>query len=327
MELDTATKRRPAARRRSRTRRMLDWVLAQAVFLLLRSVRLLPADRAIAFGGRLARLLSPFIPANRVGRENLRRAFPELSKAERGRILSAAWDNLGRTAVEYLFLDRIFDVAPGDERLPERIEVCGEELFHAIKESRRPAIIFSAHLANWELLAVCAAVYRLDLTVLFRPPNNASIAERLNEVRGAAMGPLVVSRVGASFELGAALERGGQVGLLVDQHYGRGTPTSFFGLAALTNPMLGILARRFDCPVYAARCIRLPGGRFRLELTGPIELPRDRSGAVDVAGAMQAVTAIVEGWVREHPEQWLWLHRRWRAEPARSTGVASPADS
>jgi Kdo2-lipid IVA lauroyltransferase/acyltransferase len=324
MELDTAAKPRPVARRRSRSRRMLDWVLAQAVFLLLRPVRLLPADRAIALGGRLARLLSPFIPANRVGRDNLRRALPELSKAERGRILTAAWDNLGRTAVEYLFLDRIFDVASGEERLPERIEVCGEDLFHIIRESPRPAIIFSAHLANWELLAVCAAVYKLDLTVLFRPPNNAYIAERLNDVRGAAMGPLVVSRVGASFELGAALERGGQVGLLVDQHYGRGTPTSFFGLPALTNPMLGILARRFDCPVYAARCIRLPRGRFRLELTGPIELPRDGSGAIDVAGAMQAVTAIVEGWVREHPEQWLWQHRRWRAEPARSTGETSP---
>jgi KDO2-lipid IV(A) lauroyltransferase len=311
-------------RRRSAPRRVVDWVIAQAAFTVLRTVRLLPADRAVAFGGWLARMMAPLMPASRIGHDNLRQVFPHLSEVERNRILRASWDNLGRTAVEYLFLDRIFDVARGEARLPERVDVCGDELFHAIRRSRQPAIIFSAHLANWELLAVCAAAYHLDLTVLFRPPNNAYIAERLNEVRGATMGPLVVSRSGASFTLGATLERGGNVGLLVDQHYGRGVPTPFFGQPARTNPMLGILARRFDCPVYGARCIRLPGGRFRLELTGPIELPRDAEGAVDVAAAMTTVTGIVESWVRENPEQWLWVHRRWRpqraAKPAAKAG-------
>jgi KDO2-lipid IV(A) lauroyltransferase len=65
------------------------------------------------------------------------------------------------------------------------------------------------------------------------------------------------------------------------------------------------------------RVIRLPGHRFRLELTPPLDLPRDANGEIDVAGAMQAMTAVVEGWVREHPGQWLWMHRRWRP-------VASP---
>lgn len=302
-------------RRRSAPRQALDWLIANAVFVVLRTVRLLPADRAVAFGGWVGRSLAPLFPSNRIGHRNLRYALPELSEAERKRILRDSWDNLGRTAVEYLFLDRIFDVAKGQGRLPDRVELRGEDLFHAIKKSKRPSIIFSAHLANWELLAVCAAAYELDLTVLFRPPNNAFIAERLNDVRGATMGPLVVSRAGASFMLGGALERGGHVGLLVDQHYGRGVATSFFGRPARTNPMLGILARRFDCPVYAARCIRMPRGRFRLELTGPIDLPRDAEGAIDVAGAMRTVTGIVEGWVRERPEQWLWVHRRWRAQP------------
>jgi len=65
--------------------------------------------------------------------------------------------------------------------------------------------------------------------------------------------------------------------------------------------------------VHGARVIRLPSRRFRLELTKAIELPRDSEGLIDIAGAMQTVTTIIEGWVREHPEQWLWLHRRWRA--------------
>jgi KDO2-lipid IV(A) lauroyltransferase len=72
------------------------------------------------------------------------------------------------------------------------------------------------------------------------------------------------------------------------------------------------LARQYDCPVHGARVIRLPKNRFRLDLTPALTLPRDADGLVDVNGAMQTITTVIEEWVREHPEQWLWLHRRWR---------------
>ena len=94
------------------------------------------------------------------------------------------------------------------------------------------------------------------------------------------------------------------------------------GRPALVNPILGKFARRFDCPVHGVRVIRLPDHRFRLQLTPALDLPRDADGQINVQGAMQAMTPVVEGWVRENPEQWLWMHRRWRAPaeaaPARS---------
>ncbi|WP_204280110.1 LpxL/LpxP family acyltransferase, partial [Raoultella ornithinolytica] len=82
---------------------------------------------------------------------------------------------------------------------------------------------------------------------------------------------------------------------------------TFFGRPAKANPTAAKLAREFDCPVHGARVIRLPGNRYRLEATEEIVLPRDAEGRIDVKGAMQAMTDVVEGWVREHPEQWLWL--------------------
>jgi KDO2-lipid IV(A) lauroyltransferase len=111
------------------------------------------------------------------------------------------------------------------------------------------------------------------------------------------------------------LDDGGHLGMLIDQHFTRGVVVQFLGRPALTNPIMGKFARRFDCPVHGVRVIRLPKGRFRLELTPPINLPRDTSGEIDVSGAMQAMTDIVASWVREHPEQWLWMHRRWRPIP------------
>jgi KDO2-lipid IV(A) lauroyltransferase len=123
------------------------------------------------------------------------------------------------------------------------------------------------------------------------------------------------------------VERGGHLGQLIDQHFTRGVVVSFFGRPCLANPLLAKLARHYDCPVHGARVVRLPNGRFRLELTPPLDLPRDADGQIAVAGAMQAMTAIVEGWVRENPGQWLWMHRRWRPNmlpKARATEVAEP---
>ncbi len=291
--------------------RHLDWLLARILFVLLRLARLLPTGAALNIGGWLTRNLGPLLPEHRVAKANLAAAFPEMSERQRRDILTGAWDNLGRTGVEYVFLDRIFDFDPAR---PDsgHFEVDGIDRFAAIRDSGRPAILFSAHLGNWEILAVCAAVYGLDMTALFRPPNNAFVAERLDRVRRETMGRLVPTMTGAAIALSSALERGGRVGLLVDQFYHRGPALTFFGRKARTNPTLGILARRFDCPVYGARTIRLAGGRFRLELHGPYDLPREESGEIDVEATMQLVTSIVEGWVREHPDQWLWMHRRWR---------------
>jgi KDO2-lipid IV(A) lauroyltransferase len=80
----------------------------------------------------------------------------------------------------------------------------------------------------------------------------------------------------------------------------------------MANPLLARLARQHECVVHGIRAIRHPGNRFEITVTEPIQPVRDADGKVDVQGTMQAITDVVEGWVREHPEQWLWLHRRWR---------------
>ena len=85
-----------------------------------------------------------------------------------------------------------------------------------------------------------------------------------------------------------------------------------FGRRTNANPLMARLAQHFNCPIHGARIIRLPDNRFRAELTEEIQPARDAKGDVDIAGTMQVIMNVIEGWVREHPEQWLWLHRRWR---------------
>jgi KDO2-lipid IV(A) lauroyltransferase len=112
--------------------------------------------------------------------------------------------------------------------------------------------------------------------------------------------------------MAGALERGEHLGVLVDQHFSRGVEVTFFGRPCRANPTIARLARQFECPVVGVRVIREPGRRLRVHAVGPLDLPRDAAGQVDIQPTMQLITSIIEGWIREHPEQWLWLHRRWR---------------
>ena len=197
-----------------------------------------------------------------------------------------------------------------------RIEITPEniERFIQLLRDGKPALIFAAHLANWELPAIAAATYKLDSAVLYRRPNIAGIDKWLRETRTANMGELISTGLTAPLKITEALQRGAHVGMLVDQYYVRGVEVTFFGRRTMANPLLARLARHFDCPIHGARVIRLPGHRFRGELTDAIAPARDADGKIDIAGTMQIITTVVEGWIREHPEQWLWMHRRWRPD-------------
>ena len=126
------------------------------------------------------------------------------------------------------------------------------------------------------------------------------------------MGSLLPSRAGASIALARVLEEGGNIGVLVDQKFHRGVITSFFGRPCETSPLVPKLARQFECDVYPARCKRLPGKRYRLEMEEKLELPRGADGRIDVKASAQMLNDVVERWIREDPGQWMWFHKRWK---------------
>jgi KDO2-lipid IV(A) lauroyltransferase len=262
-------------------------------------------------GGAIMRTIGPWLPEHRTGRANLRAAFPEKTDAEIETILRGVWDNLGRVGAEIAHLDHI---CSGDRYKRTYIDYGPDniERFLHVKEDGKPAVIFAAHLANWELPAVIAASDGLDTVVLYRRPNLGAIADAVIALRRGFMGDLVPSSMGAPVTLARALEQGRHVAMLVDQHYGRGVDVTFFGRKCLANPLIAMLAREIECPIHGTRVIRLPGNRFAGEISPEVPPARDAEGRIDVAGTMQAITSVVESWVREHPEQWLWLHRRWR---------------
>jgi KDO2-lipid IV(A) lauroyltransferase len=292
------------------------WLIARAALTLLWLLRKLPPDRAMDFAGRMARRLGPLSGRHRIALDNLRHAYPELDEAARREIALDMWENMARLGAEYIFLDQLFDFDP-KAATPGRVEVVGAERFLSLRDEKKPHILFTGHLGNFELLPVAAAAFDLDLAVMFRPPNNPYIADYVFSTRRSAMGRMLASAPGVAFALSRVLEAGGNIGVLVDQKFRNGLLTDFFGRECETSPLVARLARHFDCDVYPAHCIRLPGNRFRIELHEKLELPRGGAGAIDVQRTTQLLTDVVEGWVRETPGQWMWFHKRWEISARR----------
>ena len=280
----------------------------------LRAIRATNRKRMSDFAAACMRTVGPRLKEHRLGRANLVAAFPDKPPSEIESILRGVWDNLGRVAAEFAHLDRLRILEPPKEPVGDIVYTPQtEEGFHRLRLDGKPALIFAAHLANWELPALIAAKYRLDTTVLYRQPNIAAVSDAIIQIRKGSMGTLVPTGLDAPFKLIRVLEAGGHVAMIVDQHYVNGVDVTFFGRRCKANPFLARLARHVDCPIHGTRIIRLPDRhRFRVDLTEAIEPPRDADGKIDIEGTMQAITSVVEGWVREYPEQWLWVHRRWR---------------
>jgi KDO2-lipid IV(A) lauroyltransferase len=300
--------------RRSLLRRTGNAVLGFFAVRMLRAIRSVNVGRMTRFSAGLMRRIGPWLPEHRIGRANLAAAFPDKPIAEIEQILQSVWDNLGRVGAEFAQIDRLwdYDTAKGRGRILD--SDASARIVERLRDDGKPALIFAAHLANWELAAVAARSYGLDSTVVYRRPNVPALADEITGLRSGCMGTLVPTSLDAPGRLLEALQCGSHVAMLVDQYATQGVPVTFFGRRTRANALIARLARHVDCPIHGIRVVRYPGDRFQLQMTEAIEAPRDADGGIDVERTMQVITDVVEGWVREHPGQWLWLHRRWRDE-------------
>jgi KDO2-lipid IV(A) lauroyltransferase len=280
---------------------------------LLRLARHTNPDRWAAAAAWTMRHVGPRLRGHRRALEQLALAFPEKSAEEREQIAIGMWDNLARTVVEYAYLDLLWRHDPAH---PENSRVIRTEastrIWTGIKAANRRTLHFSLHIANWELCAIAGPQHGLVSLIPYRRLKNRPLTDELVRMRVAAgttpltAGPSLISELRQKFGKGDAL------GMLIDQHYVQGVNVTFFGRPTLLNPLFARLVRLYDCPVYGSRIIRRPDQRFDYEIVGPLEPARDERGRVDIQATTQRYASLMERWIREHPEQWFWLHPTWR---------------
>ena len=284
----------------------VEALLARAALRLLRALG--PVASSNLFGA-LARAIGPLLPVSRIADANLRAALPELDRAERRRVVRGVWDNLGRTAGELPHIAGLHETASGPGW-----ELVGGDTLRWLAAKGGPAIFFSGHIGNWEVLPVAAAAHGVPVSLFYRPAENKQIDALILDLRRQATHADV-----RMFPKGAAgarqslthLARGGRLAMLMDQKMNDGIEVRFFGRPAMTAPALAALALRLRCPVIPGYVERTGPARFRVTCEPPFTPPDTGNRSADVAALTQMVNDTLERWIRGKPESWLWLHRRW----------------
>ena len=256
----------------------------------------LPTRGASATGGAIFRTVGPFMGISRIARKNMRASFPGWDEARIERVVRDMWDNLGRIVAEYPHLE---DIAR------HRTTFLNPGAF----PKQGPVVFVGGHVGNWEVLPP-AMLHQLKIAMhpAYRAPNNPYVDALIVKYRshGGHLRSFGKTRKGLAGIM-QALQGGESVGLLIDQKLNTGIEAQFFGRPAMTSTAFVELAKKIGCPLVPIRVVRLPGCRFVAQAAEPLNVG-DRP-TEDIVADMHRV---LESWITEHPEQWLWLHRRWK---------------
>lgn len=273
-------------------------------------MRGLGARLLLAVGAGLGRLVYLLGIRRRVSLEGLSRAFPELSAPERRRLARRCYATLGRGLIEVLLARRI-----SEEALDRLVRFDGYERYEAANAQGRGVVVAIGHFGNWELLMRACASRGVKLAVITR-----NLRGKLNEALLGMRREVGVTLLGSRDSAGEALRRlraGETLAVAVDQNMRRerGIFVDFFGTPACTTPAAAVMSLRTGAPLLAAFPVRQPDGTHRVVVQGPFAAPEDARGHQAVVALTEQVTRAVEQMVRDHPEHWYWLHRRWKTRP------------
>lgn len=272
---------------------------AWGVNIFLKISRLFSLETASSLGKSLGQLIGPHHKVSRIAQRNLLRVFPHYSEEERALILHNMWENLGRNVMEYARITAF--LSPQEQG---RIHLHGEDIIQKIQQTQKPAIFFSAHLANWQMITLAARQQGLALIQLYRSPNNPFFEKIMQNLQEKVTDGTITKGQGARAMV-RALQKGKHVLIFVDQKLNDGISVPFLGHPAMTASAVARLAQKFECPLIPVRIERLEGPSFRVTFYESLSL---EGTEYDI---MVRVNALLGEWILERPEQWFWVHNRW----------------
>ena len=273
----------------------------------------MPRNMACRAGSAVAQIGYHLARAQRsTALHNLRMALPELSEGDRNEIVRGNFSNLGRLLAEFSQLPKL---TPAN--ISARVEYEGLDNYLEGLRRGRGVLFLTAHVGAWELSSFAHCLYGYPMKFLNRPLDNPLVESLITGMRTLS-GNHAIDRKGAAREVLKALRNNETVGILIDQNTIRseGVFADFFGIAAATTPALATFAIRTGAAVVPG-FIRWNAKRQRhiLSFEPPVELKQTGNPQDDVVANTLLFNQILERFVRRFPDQWLWIHKRWKTRP------------
>jgi KDO2-lipid IV(A) lauroyltransferase len=282
-------------------------------------VRLMPVDMASDLGAALFKAIGPRTSLRKLVQRNLALAFPDKDEAWKARVTEGQWDNLGRTFAELIMMDRI-SVANG------RIIVENMQRLQEIAAAGKPVVFISGHFANFEIMPSAILEAGIACQITYRAINNPYIDNRVRTARARYGVKLFAPKGGdGAREILAGMARGESSALMNDQKFNRGVATPFFGRIVETAPGPTKFAQKFGTVLQPMSIQRLHKGRFKVVVHDPIPVDNTGHRSHDVDTTVCKISKFIEDVVRERPEEWFWVHKRWPDEAYRALAASENA--
>src|SRR5579862_3601795 len=292
---------------------MREWIQYAATWIGLKSLGLLPRPVARLVGASFAAVayaLRP--PLRRAAMFNLSLAFPDWTEAHRKRVIRRMIQQIGWMAAEFSQFPRYTSA-----NIEKVVVLDGFENFDAARRRGKGVLFLTGHMSAWELAPFGHALYGHPLHFLVRPVANRRVDALINEYR-CLSGNRPIEKNRSARAILKVLGEGGTVGVLADHNTDieESVFVDFFGVSASTTSGLARLALRTDAAVVPGFLSWDEGRRkYRLRFEPAVELARTSGEEADVVENTQRFTRVIEDFVRAHPDQWLWVHRRWKTRP------------
>ncbi len=291
-------------------RDFLEWAL---VWPILKTLENLPLPLARLESRLLAALLRLLVPRLvKIARRNLSMALPELDPARREAILRGAYESLGRSLLVFARFPRL---TRGN--IDDWIRYEGFEHFARAHQAGRGVLFLTGHLGNWELSALAQGLYGYPMHMVVRPLDNLRL-DRLVARYRALSGNRIIEKTDSPRRILEALASNHAVGMLMDQNTAadQGVFVDFFGVKACASTGLARIALRTGAAVLPGFALWEPAAnRYVLRFWPPVEIARTGDEEADVTLNTQRMQTVLEQIIRQYPEQWLWIHRRWKTRP------------
>ena len=242
---------------------------------------------------------------------NLARSFPGKNHQEIIAIAKKSYASFARIIAEFPDI-----LCLNENNFSKWVNIIGLDNYHSAQREGRGVILFGAHYGNWEMGNAALALVTSPFVFVYRLLDNPLMEKIITGVRS-SYGNISLSKKKNMRKMISLLKNGGTINILIDQNVflSEGVFVDFFGRKAATTSGLALLALYTDATVLPAFTGRLPNGKYLLEIGPKVAIINSGERDADVLANTQKFTAIIEEQIKKHPEQWLWLHRRWKTKP------------
>jgi KDO2-lipid IV(A) lauroyltransferase len=258
----------------------------------------LSLERASRLGGWIGRKFGPLFPVSRTALGNLNTVFPRLTTKEKKAIMTSMWQEWGNVAAEYCHLPRFLH----DTSL---YTIEGLDVLERLKQDGKPALLFTGHLSNFQLVAVAGLIHNLPLVQFYRRAKNPFVDRGMLLFQQQVTRKVIAKGPTGMKELLKSLKEGEHILMMVDQKFHQGLMVPFLGHPAATASSIATLSKRFDCPLVPVRVERTHPLHFRITFYPPMDTTPDETSIIT------HVNETLGKWVKDRPEQWFWVHKRW----------------